>query len=294
MKKQHLVIIFFMFVIAFIISGMRSKGMLTKINIETPIVKVENSEKGVLISWNEISEVDGYKVYRKPDAGKYQEIANVAEPNVTEYIDENASAATLYYYMVRAYKGERRSEYEAVDITTGIWEPEVNLEYSEGGISVSWNPISGCEGYMILKMEEGGKYSLLTTIDNPETNSYIDEEIIPGKVYVYTVRSYIGEMRSSYTGKECATIGQPKIEVVKANESVRISWKPVEEAEGYYVYRKQQDGTYERIANINNKNRGVYIDHDVVVGSKYWYVVRAYLREQQSAYSPLLTKELQY
>ncbi|MBE5921887.1 MAG: hypothetical protein E7269_03935 [Lachnospiraceae bacterium] len=57
---------------------------------------------------------------------------------------------------------------------------------------------------------------------------------------------------------------------------VRVTWESVNEAEGYYVYRKVSGGSYKCIGKVTSGNTVNYTDKTAVSGTTYIYTVRAY------------------
>ena len=252
--------------------------------IEQPIVTVENFEKGVKVTWNEIPGAEGYYVYSKIKGDKYKKIATITEANTVQYIDYEALSGTSYYYAVRAFVGEEKSGYEAVNIVTGIWEPEIEVSYDNSVMNITWNQISGADGYIVYRKEVGGEYSRLSIIEDTSIITYSDEEVVAGKIYVYAVRAYKANEKSTYTSVTKGAIGQPLVEVKEASEGAEVRWNKIEEAEGYYVYRKQIGGKYEILQKIEDNEITNYLDLEWSIDSEYIYAVRAYIGEYKSSY----------
>lgn len=66
--------------------------------------------------------------------------------------------------------------------------------------------------------------------------------------------------------------------------SVKVKWKKVSAASGYYVYRKVSGGKWSKIGTIKNKNTVTYTDKTAKVGKTYYYTVRAYKGSVKSSY----------
>mgnify|MGYP003294697540 CR=1 FL=1 len=126
-------------------------------------------------------------------------------------------------------------------------------------------------------------------IEDETMTSYIDETVSPGKIYEYAVRAYSGDEKSSYTAVKRATISKPKILVKNLGDGIEISWDEINEAEGYYVYRKEENGQYKVIQKMISSKSTTYLDREVEVisGKKYTYAVRAYIGEHKSSYLPV-------
>lgn len=69
-----------------------------------PISSVSKSEKGVLIQWTAVKNVNGYRVLRKTLGGKFEKLADVK--SVTSYVDTTANVKTVYSYSLRCLDGK--------------------------------------------------------------------------------------------------------------------------------------------------------------------------------------------
>lgn len=69
--------------------------------IDSPInMKLIQNDDKVTLSWDEVSYIDGYKVYRSDsENGNYQQIADIADNTYIDTVDENQT----YYYKVCIY-----------------------------------------------------------------------------------------------------------------------------------------------------------------------------------------------
>ena len=80
-----------------------------------------------------------------------------------------------------------------------------------------------------------------------------------------------------YAGEKITCIGAPKLSSVKNyTSSVKIKWKKVTSADGYYVYRKGETGAWEQIAKVKGGSKVSYTDKTVSCSETYQYTVRAY------------------
>ena len=79
----------------------------------TPKVTAKNVNGGIKVSWNRISGVKGYYVYRRTVNGKWKKIATIKSARKLYYYDKKAKSGTTYRYTVRAYRGTVKSSYKA-------------------------------------------------------------------------------------------------------------------------------------------------------------------------------------
>lgn len=62
--------------------------------------------------------------------------------------------------------------------------------------------------------------------------------------------------------------------------SVAMEWTPIEDAEGYVIYRKIADGTYEIISHVDDPSVTSYVDTTVEMNQVYSYFVRYYKTDE--------------
>lgn len=76
------------------------------------------------------------------------------------------------------------------------------------------------------------------------------------------------------------------IKAAAAGKTVKISWKKVAGADGYYVYRAAgKAGSYKKTAKVKGEKLTVYRDRNTKKGKTYYYKVKAYKAENAGAFS---------
>lgn len=112
-----------------------------------------------------------------------------------------------------------------------------------------------------------------------------------GKI-VEAANSRTGVVKRSYSTRNIVLIARPAVNVSKTlqeplmtlanitsssttNTSIKIAWKQVINAKGYYVYRKAEGSSWKKIATIKSGSTISYTDKAAYAG-KYIYTIRAY------------------
>ena len=93
------------------ISGFNSKGWSKKYTAATPkISKLKNTSKGVSVTWNKVTGVYGYRLYRKYAGGSW---TRVKDTTSTSFTDSGAKKGKKVTYTVRCIdkKGNTVSDY---------------------------------------------------------------------------------------------------------------------------------------------------------------------------------------
>lgn len=104
-------------------------------------------------------------------------------------------------------------------------------------------------------------------------------------MYAYAHSSYVDIV---HEGKdlELLSLATPKnVSAEYSDGKVTFKWEKVKNADGYYVYRKVDSGSYSRVKVITSGDTLSYKDTNVVEGKKYTYTARAYNKSIWSLYN---------
>ncbi len=75
------------------------------------------------------------------------------------------------------------------------------------------------------------------------------------------------------------------ISVQGTSSGAKIKWKPVNNAQGYNVFRKTKNSNWTMIATITNGNTSYYIDKTVVNSTEYTYSIDAFCKGVRSKFN---------
>ena len=73
--------------------------------------------------------------------------------------------------------------------------------------------------------------------------------------------------------------------VYNGPNGIEFSWKPISNADGYIIYRKEGNGGWKRLATLSGTSKSSYVDKALKAGAKYTYTVKAYKGDAYSYYS---------
>ena len=252
-----------------------------------PVVELKNAAAGIVLTWDEVTEAEGYGIFRKDgEEEEFHLILMLMDPSVTTYTDISALSAVEYDYAVCAFSGKKLSDCVISEITSAIWRPVIQAEAINEGIHISWNYIVGVDGYHIYRKEADGKYSQIASVANGEVLEYIDTDAVFGTEYTYGIRAYIGEDVSGLaTKKITAVLEEPVVQVSVVDSGVQVGWQYVDMAEGYIVYRKLDGENFKTIIIIEDPAVTTYLDTEPISGESNLYTVRAYRGKYKSAYT---------
>ena len=258
-----------------------------KVNsLATPAVpKVTNGKDGAVVTWTAVKNAETYSIWRKTSSTGWKKLDTVEG---TTYTDKTAESDQTYYYTIRCMNAGKNictSDYNRTGTKVYYLAPSniSSLTLTSNGIVVKWNKVAGAKSYRIYRKTTGG-YTRIGTVNNGNTTSYTDTTAESGKTYTYAVKPYNGNDSADFTGKQVTYLAAPTLSTLaNAANGVSLKWNSISGAQKYYIYRKEGNGGYKKIAEV--KDAVSYTDKSVTSGKNYTYAVRALKGSSMSAYT---------
>lgn len=144
-------------------------------------------------------------------------------------------------------------------------------------IKVTWSKVSSVNGYEVYQNNK--------KIADIKTNSYTKTKLTTGTKYTYKVRAYkLNGTQKVYSGYSKNVTATPTLSTVSsvkavnnAKQTVKISFKKVNGASGYIIYRAtKKSGKYSAASTIKKGSTVTYTNKKLKKKSTYYYKVRAY------------------
>lgn len=265
-----------------------TKGV-TELKLSNPsLSKAESTASGIKITWKSVKGADHYRVYRRTSGGSWLRL--VDSTTATSYTDKSSlSSGTKYIYTVRAFTGSDWSWYNSGISITKLSTPTlVKAENASGGIKVTWKSVKGASGYRVYRKTSGSSWKRI--VNSTKGTSYTDKSSLSsGTKYIYTVRALKGSDLSYYNTKGVTELklSNPSLTgATKVSGGIKVTWKSVKGASGYYVYRKTSSSSWSRLASTKSTS---YTDKKAKSGVSYIYTVRAYNGSDLSWYNSGVT-----
>ncbi len=251
---------------------------------------VSKSGSSLKLSWKKVTGATGYEIARSTSKnGTYKVVKTIKSATTVSYTDKKLKTGKTYYYKVRAIQIKKNAQgngsYSAVLSGKTATATKITKLQSvaDESIRLKWKAASGAAGYQIYRSDSlKGKYVRIKTINGKNSTTYDDKVPTTNKVYYYKIRVFnknngeigYGNWSEIKKGKALKkpTIKSP---VLQVNGAIQISWKKVSGANGYEVYRRIENGSYQKIAEIDSGTTLSYADSDVRAGINYHYKVRA-------------------
>jgi len=254
----------------------------------TGLTATAASSSQINLNWTDNSNDEtGFKIERKQGAGSsYAEVTTVGA-NVTTYNDTGLSAATQYYYRVRAHNAGVHSGYSnEANATTNDTAPAAPsgltaAAASSSQVNLSWIDNSTNEtGFKIeRKTDAAGTYAQVGTVGAGVT-TYSDMGLIAATQYYYRVRAHNAVGDSAYSDEANATTnGTPPaaptgLTATPSGTQVTLAWAASTNATSYNVKRATTaGGPYASV--VTGVTTTGYTNTGLANGTTYYYVVSA-------------------
>ncbi len=161
-----------------------------------PSVTAIAGDRSATLSWDAISDADGYYVYSYKKTINSETYTWIATTTETSYTQTDLTNGDFYTYVVSTYYKNVYSPYKMAK-KIGVQPkgpppsaPVVTASSGDGTITLTWNPVSSSTGYVDytiwLYNDETLEYTYITTIMN---TSLTQSGLINGKTYTYLVRA---------------------------------------------------------------------------------------------------------
>lgn len=189
------------------------------------------------------------------------------------------AGSAYYYWRVQAYdymnhRGEW-SDWKSFSVRPSA--PET-VSASDGtiaaGVDLWWSGVGSADYYNIYRSDGTEPETLLAQVGGDE-REYRDENAVPGKDYLYSVRA-VDEGILGLPGWDSGwrKIGTTSLTVKDSDsEGITVQWEPVDYASEYVLYRKPSPERSWQLLNTLAATETEYTDRTVVPGKDYWYCV---------------------
>ncbi|MDC7286761.1 hypothetical protein NXH76_03005 [Blautia schinkii] len=172
-----------------------------------------------------------------------------------------------------------RAEKEKLDVPkiSEIYETDKKRE-------IYWNHVVGAEGFYVYRKINDSAYKKIATVKGGNKNYYIDKTSTWAK-YSYKVKAYgkvNGKTATSAYSNVRTYINQynwkPKLTARPGTKSATLTWKKLNGATGYQIYRAtSKKGKYTKVATIKKGTTVKYTDNKLQAKKIYYYKIRPYL-----------------
>ena len=248
----------------------------------------------VNLTWSASSGATAYYVKRSTTTGgPYTQIAN---PTGTNYVDNNVTNGTKYYYVVSAYNSYGQSASSSEVNATPTAPPPLGapsgLQATAGNAQVilSWTASTGAASYHVKRgTTTGGPY---TQVAAPTSANFTDTGLTNASTYYYVVSALNASGESANSSEANATPSAPAappatpagLTATAGNAQVSLTWTASAGATSYHVKRSTSSGgPYTQVAAPTTASD---VDTGLTNQTTYYYVVSGLNAVGESANSP--------
>ena len=241
------------------ITGSSDKYVFAKADKLPAVENLKASTVGeakIKITWDSVDGAEAYRVYRQIGNTVFQYVTEISQ---TSYVDEQASKEEYNFYRVypvyRIGADVVEGESHAYVFAKGEFDQKLpavsGLKATTVGnscVKLSWNAVSGAEGYLIYRQIGNTKfeYRYLVNKTNYTDTTASQDDYNYYRVYPYYTRSD-GSLIQGLSDKYVFAKGKLSKTLDPVNDlkaygvgdgQVYLMWNPVDNAEGYLIYRQ--------------------------------------------------------
>ncbi len=173
-----------------------------------------------------------------------------------------------------AYTGTKKLNYTIAPKTTA----KITLVQSTKAIKLTWDKVTGADGYRVFQYVSGKWKSIKTTT----ATSYKVQKLKAGTTYKFRIKAYVKD-EGTIWGEATSTIvtatrtATPKItKLTAAKAKAAVVWSNVDGENGYELYAStKKDGGFKRVA-VTKANAAKATVSKLSSGKTYYFKVRAY------------------
>ena len=252
-------------------------------------VKVEKvAYNSLKISWSANKNADGYEIYRSMDPAQLgSKVKTVTDPATLQFTN-GVTTGTEYYYTVRPYitvdGTPAGSVYREPVSGKAVLNKVKGVKATVPGyaaVQLKWKKVDGANGYEIWRSTFKNKgYKKIKTIKRGTTLSFKNTGLKTGTKYFYKIKAYRGSNVSEFSIVVNAT---PKLAAVKGfkaaagKNKVTVSWKKVNGANGYVIYRAaKKNGAYKAVKTVKKGGTVKFVNKGLKKGKTFFYKMRPY------------------
>ncbi len=249
-------------------------------------VKVTAQNGKAVLSWNKVSDADGYQIY---NGNTY-----VGTTTSTSYKIYNLSSSKVHTLKIRAYTNNdfHKTKFYGNFAYINVFPNTIsNVKTSLSGktdIKITWSKKSNVTGYKIYRStSKNSGYKQIKNITSKNTNSYKDKKLSKAKTYYYRVVPYLKVNGKEYNGGNSNTssvktftdakISNVQLKTEAGSTIAYVSWtKSLGNIDGYEICRAtSKNGKYKKVKTVSSGSSS-YKDKKLSKAKKYYYKIRGY------------------
>ena len=267
-------------------SGYFAQGVSQLYLTAATITTISNVNNTVRVMWGGVPGAEHYLVYRQENGSTEWQLLEKTASAKLYYEDSTVESGKTYKYAIAVENGNVSTEIGFNSKSHKfLGAPVVNeAKNIVEGIKLAWDKVNGAVSYEIYR--KGNANDDWKLIDTTTSTSYVDKNIQEGSTYIYSLKTVASDMKSSFnTAVTVSRISATEIISVESDtDGVNVSWKQVNGADGYKIYRKARGDNNWVLAGTVGSAATSFKDTSVESGY-YTYSVTATLNKSESLMS---------
>lgn len=210
------------------------------------------------LSWD--AERDAaYKVLRaEKEDGEYTEVYSLSEKSgKVTFFDNDRKQNKKYFYKIEKIVGDKTETqtFKTSKETIIATPKDLNAVNDGSNVKVTWGKVNKATKYVIYRSKTAD--GELKKVGESKTNSFVDKKPAESKNSFYKVMAVAGKYGENRSGlskaeKVYVKLAKPDAKGTfdKKSQFITITWKPVKEAEKYYIYRQSGSGSFSKVTEV--------------------------------------------
>ncbi|MCR5337649.1 MAG: hypothetical protein K6E75_03740 [Lachnospiraceae bacterium] len=269
-----------------------------------PTLSIVNTS-AIKLSWNRVANAAGYRIEKKNEDGKFELLVEINDKGTIVYTDtQGLQLGKTYTYRILSFAPDAGNAAvkiysnanetgSSIVLTTAAPKIKSYTTINTKKVKLVWDKVDGAKGYNLYTQKANGKLKVVKK--NITKTNYTATKLKCGTTYKFVLKAYTTGVDgkkvlspASAVYKVKAVPATPKLVAAEpvSGKQIKISWRLVPDASGYYIYRRgtgDEDDGYEKIKKVTGKNTLYYIDTKCEPGAKYVYTVAAYKKVKSKA-----------
>lgn len=248
---------------------------------EAPELSVESHPDHIALTWNRIEGAESYKVYRSPES--CDDGMELRAGTMHNSFNDSVTAVKPYFYTVTSVddNGYESAKSECVIATLGILPAPSGIQVSnalhDGVISLKWDPLPGAVSYAVFRSSVACPEAVDPYVTTKKTE--FQDTVGKAKTFYYRIAGIdntgrTGTASMCYIGSVQRLSSPEDLKVTDGTflDRIGLSWKKLDGAESYNIYRSTGScwGSDRKV--IANTTDTEYMD-TVPTNAIYFYTV---------------------
>ena len=180
----------------------------TSSTLAAPVLTARASANAVELDWEAVDGAAYYELWSQPRAGEWQRLDDGTLTGTT-YSHTDVSAATTYYYLLRAVSGADEpgdwSQSVSATFAGSLVAPVLMVQTAGGAVELSWEAVSGAQGYELFGWDDASDWQQLGGGTLAGT-TFSHTDLVTDKTYYYLIRAVNESEVSPWSQQVSATV----------------------------------------------------------------------------------------